>query len=762
MLKRIAMLVIAIILSACGHSRSEPQTRVAPEARSLFNHWMVDSAPPGGAECCTDVIAVGDVDGDGFADAVVGGQGGRRAGLVWYEYPSWRRHDIAKGEFTTDGQLFDLDADGDPDIVIGDLDQGVLWYENRDHGATWTKHVIGSGYAHDIAVFDIDQDGSGDVVVTDKKRVRIFFSAAAAHRRVDVVERAGEGLQVADVDGDGDPDILYSNVWLEQQRAGGQIEWRLHDIDPSWNVDTRIQAVDVNGDGKLDVVLSGSEGESRLAWFEAPGGDVFSPWVKHYIGTETFVGAHSLRAADFDLDGAVDIVVAEMSTSPQKRVYVYLNQQAGSDWKALPLATHGSHNMVVADVDGDGDVDLLGKNYEGTGRFVEFWENRSAELRLVPKGLAADGRWRYEPIDTQRPPEDGHKMGLLLNDVDRDGRLDVVAGGSVYLNPGVDAQQPWKRVQVAPQSDVIHVSTHRRNQRPMMLAVTSNALELVEATAADGAAWRTKKLHTLPEGRTQGYVAGAAAANGDYDFFFSHATDLFQVRVTSQDPEKWRFERIKGGVQEEGIALGDLDGDGRDDLVMVDGDGKRLVWLKPDGHGTRLVRHFGASLRWIDRVAIADIDKDGRPDVIYTEETRKWDYNSRLVWLQAPADPEHMSWKMHVVTVLRSINSLDVRDLDGDGNVDLIAAEHTDMFPDKPSTDNFTGIFWNRGAGVFATEVVEIGPHSSHLGARVLAAGPDTPTQIVSVGWEQTCCVHRWISASPAGTPVAPRQEDQP
>lgn len=767
------MLISALVLSGCGPSRSEPEPVVAPESGALFNHWMVDAAPPGGAECCTDVIAVGDIDNDGFADIVIGGQEASGAGLVWYEYPTWQRHDVANGEFTTDGQVFDLDGDGDLDIVIGELEQGVLWYENRDRGGTWIKHVVGPGYAHDIAVFDVDMDGTADVVVTDKKRVHIFFSAASEPRHVKIIERVGEGLQIADLDGDGDPDILYSNGWLEQERAGAEIAWHLHEIDPTWHADTRIQVADVNRDGKLDVILSGSEGESRLAWFEASSGDVSAPWLRHYIGEESLVGAHSLRAADFDLDGAVDIVVAEMGTSAQKRILVYLNQDAGATWKALPLATHGSHNMVVADVDGDGDVDLFGKNYQGTGRFVEFWENRSADLRVVPQAgnsktndtaaATIETRWRYEPIDTQRPPGDRHKFGLLFNDVDRDGHPDVIAGGSVYLNPGADTAAAWRRVQVAPQSDVIHVTTHRRNEWPLMLAVSAEALELVEASSASGSAWNTTKLHKLPNGRTQGYTATAPAPNGDYDVFFAHATSLYRLHVSSAAPEKWPFERIRDEVQEEGIALGDLDRDGRQDLVLVDGDGKRLLWLEQNGRDVQPVRHLGASLHWIDRVAIADIDGDGRQDVVYTEETRDWDYNTRLAWLQAPTDPERMPWKMHVVAVLRSINSLDVRDLDGDGKVDLIAAEHTDMWPDKPSTDNFTGVFWNRGAGTFATEVVEIGPHSSHLGAQVLAAGPDAPWQIVSVGWEQACCVHRWVATKASGAmPSAPQQEDRP
>jgi hypothetical protein len=98
---------------------------------------------------------------------------------------------------------------------------------------------------------------------------------------------------------------------------------------------------------------------------------------------------------------------------------------------------------------------------------------------------------------------------------------------------------------------------------------------------------------------------------------------------------------------------------------------------------------------------------------------------------------------------------LDVVDANDDGNSDLIVAELTDLRPGMLADDNFVGIFWNRGDGTFVTETVEIGPHSSHLGAQLLRPRSGAALEIVSVGWEQTCCVHRWVAREGPSGPEA-------
>jgi hypothetical protein len=162
-------------------------------------------------------------------------------------------------------------------------------------------------------------------------------------------------------------------------------------------------------------------------------------------------------------------------------------------------------------------------------------------------------------------------------------------------------------------------------------------------------------------------------------------------------------------------------------------------------------RLLGAGLHYFDRVAIADLNGDGRSDIVFTEETRDWDYNARAGWLEAPVEPQRtQDWRAHTIVTLRSANSLDVTDFDGDGDADVAVAEHTDMRPGKVAPDNFTGVFLNDGSAHWRLDPVETGPHSSHLGARSADLDGDGRPELISIGWEQSA-LHLWTRTPPDG-----------
>lgn len=691
------------------------------------------------------MLAVGDVSGDGYPDLVLGSQDASGAALVWYEFPNWERHDVATGQYTTDGKVADLDADGDLDIVVGDLERGLVWFENLGRGGSWRLHEIAAGYVHDLAVADLNGDGMLDLARTDKKNLEAWYRQKDGSFRGELVSsEPGEGLDVADLDGDGVLDLLYSNHWLAGTHGPNGMSWERRELAPGWPVETRIRSGDVDGDGRLDVVMSVSEGEGRVSWFSTQGGNDRGDWLEHPISNHSLAGTHSLAVADFDLDGQVDVLAAEMHTSEKRRIVLF--RQAAQGWEEVVLAMHGSHNMAVGDVDLDGDVDVVGKNYAGPARFLELWENRAADRKLVPvapaSGEASTG-WHYAPIDTDRPATDRHTFGMRVADVDLDGRPDVLAGGSLYLQPGERAAQgPWPRQSLGLAVDVIDVTPQIHNGWRTILALDRQWLYLF-SRLSDDAGWQVRRLQTLPEGRTQGAAAGPVEDDGSYELFFTRGSRLYSLRVPPDVSGSFVLQLISTDVDEAGVAAADLDGDGDTDLVTVAGGARRLLWLEKQA-GVRYVAHpLGGTFRWFDRVAVGDINGDGRLDIAYSEESQDSEYNAGVGWLEAPTDPRAGYWKQNRVAVFRSANSLDLADVDGDQRLDLAVGEHTDLRPGQVAPDTFTGILLNRGPDAWEVEVVEVGDKSSHLGAKVasLVAGE---LDILSIGWEQSCCVHRW------------------
>lgn len=336
-----------------------------------FERVEIDANPP--RDPWIKVVA--DLDGDRAPDIAIGGA---RGPLVWYRAPSWSKSVIAEGGYdSVDGEACDLDRDGDLDLVIG----GVLWYENTGRPGAWPAHRIARHRTHDVEVGDLDRDGRIDVVV----RGQSGFGAKEGHRILMYRQLApgrwesrelrcpeGEGLKLADVDGDRDLDIVIAARWYENPA------WTERVYSTAWTYgDATVDAGDVNGDGRLDIVLAPAEykgGVYRIAWFEGPRKPTSAAWTGHTIEPRIETVVHSLRLADCNGDRSPDLVAARMHQgAPPQEVSVYWNQGRGLSWSRQVLSTRGSHGLVVADLDGNGVPDVVGANHGGPYQPVELW-----------------------------------------------------------------------------------------------------------------------------------------------------------------------------------------------------------------------------------------------------------------------------------------------------------------------------------------------------------------------------------------------------
>jgi hypothetical protein len=355
-----------------------------------FDHVVVDEHGP--RDPWAKFIA--DIDGNGFDDIVIGGRNGP---LVWYAYPDWNKAVIAQGGYkTVDGQAGDVDGDGDLDIVMG----GLIWYENPRHGATvpqklWKAHKVADHPTHDVELGDLDGDGRLDIVTRDQSefgqkagnKIYLWRHGQRDQWTQKVINCPhGEGLKLHDIDKDGDIDVVIGGFWYEN---GGEVtgSWTAHEFC-QWHPNATVQVQDINGDGRMDVILSPSELKGsfyRISWFEAPIDPKTAHWREHVIADHVECVIHGLAAADIDGDGMPDVVSAEMHQGDDPdEVAVHVNRQNGASWVKQVLSTKGSHYIQVADIGADGDLDIVGANWSGSHQPIEMWRNRLADKIASP------------------------------------------------------------------------------------------------------------------------------------------------------------------------------------------------------------------------------------------------------------------------------------------------------------------------------------------------------------------------------------------
>lgn len=368
--------VSQILVNLLGKTDGGSGGDIHPTLR--FDHVTVDSQGPDGIWLKT----VGDLNGDGAPDLVAGGYDG--GGLVWYQNPSWAKKVIATGEgFSTDAEVGDLDNDGDNDVVAITA-SGLVWYENP----SWQPHVIGSEVLHDVELADLDGDGDLDLVARNQGDFggsgetlhfyRQDTPTSWSHRAVSIAD--GEGLLLADLDRDGDKDAIVAGSWHENTGDVLNGTWTEHRYTTGWTYqNVYVASGDINGDGRMDIVLSPSEpagGTYRLSWFEAPANPTSDNWVEHVVKQPVETVLHFVGAADFDNDGHVDIAAAEMQQGEDPdNLTAYLNVGGdGLTWNPEVVADTGSHSMRIVDVDNDGDMDLYGANWQENQ--AELWLNQ--------------------------------------------------------------------------------------------------------------------------------------------------------------------------------------------------------------------------------------------------------------------------------------------------------------------------------------------------------------------------------------------------
>ncbi|CAN0054467.1 unnamed protein product, partial [Ectocarpus fasciculatus] len=290
----------------------------------------------------------------------------------------------------------DLDSDGDLDLLVGSYwEDWVRWYENEDGKGTFSEAVnVASGYGGgaSIDVGDLNGDGTPDVVVAFQTTFQLtWFSNVdglggfSVGTDIDTYDDGDQSLhvKVSDLDGDGDLDVIMASkhsdrvTWYENTDGEGTFSAGV-DISTDADGAFTLALADLDGDDDLDVVSASVY--SGLAWYEnLDGGGAFSLDVSLEPADDP-AGGKEVVTADIDGDGDIDIISASFDGNhtagyfPDGRILWLENDGSGSfaegrDVGLLDSAT----SVVVVDLDNDGDVDLVA--CDNVGGKIVWYEN---------------------------------------------------------------------------------------------------------------------------------------------------------------------------------------------------------------------------------------------------------------------------------------------------------------------------------------------------------------------------------------------------
>ncbi len=323
-----------------------------------------------------DWIYSEDIDGDGDMDIL--GAAINADDITWWENTDgsgtlWTEHTI-DGDYNGARCVYseDIDGDGDMDVLGAPWEDDLNWWENIDgSGTSWIEHTIDEYFPQTATVYSEDIDGDGDMDVisasTSSNVVNWWENEDGTgtnwiEHLIDMGFDWGFCIYAEDVNGDGDMDVLGASVnaddiiWWENEDGLGT-SWIEHTVDDYFYAVGFVYSEDIDNDGDMDV-LGASSHLDAIAWWENTNGSGTS-WVKHTVDSD-FDGASSAFAVDIDGDGDVDIIGSAWTAD--EIAWWENTDGSGTSWVkySIEVDFDGATSVYAEDFNGDGDMDVLG------------------------------------------------------------------------------------------------------------------------------------------------------------------------------------------------------------------------------------------------------------------------------------------------------------------------------------------------------------------------------------------------------------------
>lgn len=749
-----ASALLAFALGGCGGGGGAPDPEPLPDT-SPWAFEQVDLEAGQGALR----VATGDLDGDGRLDLAVLRAGSASVGLYLKQGPgrasgaggyAARAHALV-WDTAQDLVLADLDRDGALDVVVAGgaaAAVGVWRGDPTRRGALLPASFTAlSAPASRVSVGDVNRDGLPDLVTLDESagRVRLLLGTPAgpfAAGPDPLAVGACVGLTLVDVDRDGRLDAVTNRPGL-----GAAAVWFDVGAAPAATVVplplvclARVAVGDVTGDGWPDIVCAGRSGGGGVGGAQvlvlaqdprAPRS--FAP----LLSPPADLDEDRLAIADFNRDGLADLALEPLDPASPFDGFLSPGDPAArglhlpgsfSNYPRGAKPPSRAHLLGVADLDGDGQPDLIGARADGGGLRLTYVSDRvppgppvlHEERRLEPQSgvavavadldrdgvpdlLTADGPARALSVRYGDPaaaggylapvrypfPVGSDLVAVVAADLDRDGRLDVVLadrGASALRTLTADPSDARRLINPAvlacnaPPRGVAVADLDRDGTLDLAaaLAGTPGLLRIFGGSPAQPGTFAFAYDVALPLAEPADVAAGdldgdgapglAVVADGTLASVLLRRTAL----PLSAGPQAWSVSAplaLLSGVR---VALGDLDGDGRSDLVTAGAEGVLVALQDPVERG-RFLPSFALTLATCSDLALGDIDRDGRLDVAWNEL-----FGARVRVAAPDADGD----ALEIASALNGLPPgtpvrLARADVDGDGREELVLVAPT-------------------------------------------------------------------------------------
>ena len=548
----------------------------------------------------------------------------------------------------------DLDGDGDMDMISASgNDDKIAWYENTDGlGNFGAQQIITETTLGATSVFAVDIDGDGDVDILVASSIDDTIGWFANNGQGSFGSRqilsthadGANSVYAFDADGDGDMDVFSASslddkiAWYENTNGQGNFGTQ-QVISTDFDYPLDVVSGDIDGDGDMDILSGGRYNNSRVAWF------------KNTNGQGNFV---------FQQELTTDISFCR--------------------------------SAILADIDGDGDLDISATSWAFPNHRIIWFENTNGQ-----------GNFNNTPNLIALLTSNARPETLYAKDFDNDGDLDIAVGTdneglSWFKNNGSGTFGTQQIID----SDVEDV----RAVSPADIDADGDQDLLVAANRADRIAWH-KNLNGQGNFGPANALADINGANGaiqviSVDLDNDGDKDILTA-LTNDNRIAWQ-ENLDGQgtfgdlitiatiTEPRSVFAGDIDGDNDMDIIATNSssNGKVVYYKNLDGNATFGTEQIINSEAYPSVVYAVDIDNDGDLDVFSTAGS------SQLVW-QENLDGQGTFGAKNIIMDGPFINeTLYAVDIDNDGDKDLIAGYYL-------NTDTVAWFENTDGQGSFST-----------------------------------------------------------